>query len=167
MVELQAEATLQVSHRTFAIVDGETPEIPTVRHYTNGLVEPAKKGACVATGIRSGRVLVSISIRETPAVQVEDGWDEIVELTIHSRKGDLNVRSIDDWPDLPTLSTAGPGAYRLRAHARNRDNNPHGTASTSSESYLFQIWPAPPAEPTVLRHTDKRGEELRREATSQ
>ncbi|GAA4937052.1 hypothetical protein [Actinoplanes utahensis] len=161
-MELRAEAWLQASHRLFAIVDGETSEIPVARGYANGLIEPVRKGACVATGIRSGGVHVTILIRDDPAGSVEDGWDEVAEVSVRSRKGDLNVRSIDDWPDLPTLSLAGSGTYRIRAHARGRDDDPHGSVSRSTEFYRFESWPAPAAEPLLLRHTDARGEELRR-----
>lgn len=167
MTELKSQATLQISHHLFAIVDGETPEIPTAEAYANGLVEPVKKGACIETGIRSGPVRVTVSIRDDRPAEVEQEWDEIVEVSVRSRKGDLNIRSIDDWPDLPTVSVSGAGSYRIRVHARGRDVEAYGYPSQPTEHYLLQVWPAPTAEPTIFRQSDEYGLAKRQSAAGQ
>lgn len=53
-------------------------------------------------------------------------------------------------PDLPVLTPAGPGLYRVRAHARGRDIVYDGCESRSQEVYLFQIWSAPYCRSQVL-----------------
>ncbi|MCE0446635.1 hypothetical protein LT493_24490 [Streptomyces tricolor] len=49
--------------------------------------------------------------------------------------------------DLPDLAAAGPGTYRLRVHARGRDQAVDLAPDTVTEHYLLQCWPQPPHRP--------------------
>ncbi len=73
-----------------------------------------------------------------------DGWDEVVEFTLHTGTGQLHVGELEGWgpPDVPNPAFDGPGAYRIRVHAVGRDTNPDGVAEEPLERYLLQVWPA-------------------------
>ncbi len=71
---------------------------------------------------------------------------------------------MDDPPDLPVLTPAGPGSYRVRVHARGRDTAPDGVAEEPLEDYLLTVWPAPPRSDTVYKQTDEYGATWRRQA---
>ncbi len=47
-------------------------------------------------------------------------------------------------PDrIPTLTAAGPGAYRIRVPVRGRDAATHAAVSDPVEQYPIIAWPAP------------------------
>ncbi|MFE7841031.1 hypothetical protein ACFU53_34735 [Streptomyces sp. NPDC057474] len=53
--------------------------------------------------------------------------------------------------DLPVLSFAGPGDYRLHVHARGRDTAIDLAPDEVTEWHLIQAWPAPTHDVSVLR----------------
>lgn len=89
-------------------------------------------------------------------------WDDVVEVSVVCHTGPLQVWPIDDedWVnDLPRLDTVGPGPYRVRVHARNRDiagPDPDGFGSATDE-YVIVSWPEPVQPPLLIRLTDLRG----------
>jgi hypothetical protein len=94
-------------------------------------------------------------------------WDDVVEVSMHTGSGRVRVARLMDWPpDLPPLTLAGPGDYRVRLHARGRDTSPDLVAFDAREEYLITAWPAAPAPDMVFRYTDNYGARLRRSAQS-
>ncbi|MDO0929704.1 hypothetical protein QQY24_31760 [Streptomyces sp. TG1A-8] len=91
--------------------------------------------------------------------------EEIVEISLHSLSGELMVRGLmaDLDEELPALSFAGPGDYRLRIHARGRDSAVDLAPDDVTERYLIQVWPAPAQETAVLRQRDDYGASVRAE----
>ncbi|MEV6489563.1 hypothetical protein AB0M20_13200 [Actinoplanes sp. NPDC051633] len=57
-------------------------------------------------------------------------------------------------PNLPVLSPAGPGTYRVRIHARGRDAHYDQVVDTPDEEYHLVSWPAPPTGSLIVRATD-------------
>jgi hypothetical protein len=93
--------------------------------------------------------------------------DDIVEATIHATQGRLGVyqREYQDgeWPvRLPTLSSQGSGAYRLRVHVRGRDLAYGADVDVSDEHYLLAVWPTSEEQPdAIIRATDRCGHGVR------
>lgn len=54
--------------------------------------------------------------------------------------------------DAGNFATAGPGWYRIRIHARGRDEGESNTGTT--EEHLISVWPAPPEPDHVHKATD-------------
>lgn len=165
-----ASAVLQVDWRQFRIIDAPRSADavwPVPSDWSNGLVSVEATGAVVFTGIKSGAITVTAEAHDRePAAEVE-AWDDVVEFTLTSTAGCLRV--LEEVPGdqftLPNLSPHGPGAYRLRCHARGRDIAYDGSAIEPVEDYLIQAWPEPPAPVTVIKQTDACGANIRLSAT--
>lgn len=130
----------------------------------NGLVSPLGRGAYIYTGIDTGYIRVSASALDgPPGVPDAESWEEIIEVSVRARRGDLRIRAFEDEPrGLPRLNERGPGWYRCRVHARGRDTDIDGTADVPFEHYLVEVWAdAGQAAPIVHRSTDRYGAELR------
>ncbi|MFJ7423419.1 hypothetical protein ACIQXD_33155 [Streptomyces uncialis] len=72
----------------------------------------------ILTGIHSGSVHVTVSSHHHPPARDPGPWEEISELSFPSPSGTLVVAALmhDLDEELPPLTTAGPGTYRLRIH---------------------------------------------------
>ncbi|MFC4561580.1 hypothetical protein ACFO4E_06905 [Nocardiopsis mangrovi] len=109
--------------------------------------------AFLVTGTRTGEVGFTVAVgAEDPGPDL-DGYEDAVEISVHMPEG---TPVIEEWGgdvhELPPL-TDGPGWYRLRYHARGFDagrDDDHCDGGPP-DSYLLQIWPAPPAPPQTLR----------------
>jgi hypothetical protein len=137
---------------------------------SSGLVVTAEHGLVVLTSEYPGQITVTVDARDArpPQADAPDGlggdrdWDDIVEASVVCHTGPLRVAPIDDadWvDDLPRLDTVGPGPYRVRVHARNRDvagPDPDGFGSATDE-YLIVSWPEPDQPPLLIKLTDRRG----------
>lgn len=165
-VEVSPSGRVHVGDHGFGVLDkGEIP-IETV-DYSNGLLAPMSVGAMVCTGIDTGYVRVRVVIRAGPPEEIdEDGdvpWEEIVEADVYAPCGQLRVDSLPHGPvaDLPVLSAAGPGRYRVRAHARGRDTA-FDMVQDDVEDYLLVVWPTQgEADSLTIRATDQCGWGLR------
>lgn len=96
----------------------------------------------VLVGASSGVVNVQVQVYEQPVTSPDTtGWDEVVDHSIESVSGQMQVAAMmDDPPDLPLLTPFGPGHYRVRVHARGRDRGYDAVAFEPAEDYLLQIW---------------------------
>lgn len=69
---------------------------------------------------------------------------------------------MDEPADLPSLAVQGPGAYRLRVHARGRDRAvDHTVMDDVVEFYLIQSWPAARQDALLVKATDGYGAQVR------
>ncbi|MGV9758547.1 hypothetical protein ACWDUC_22315, partial [Streptomyces tricolor] len=125
--------------------------------------------ATVHTGIHTGDVDVTVTAHRQPPPPDAGEWEEIAEISLHSPTGTLQVTPLmtDLDKDLPNIAAAGPGTYRLRVHARGRDQAVDLIPHTITEHYLLQCWPQPPAPAQLLRATDDYGAQLRAEQPGQ
>ncbi|MEU1393823.1 MULTISPECIES: hypothetical protein [unclassified Nonomuraea] len=159
-------ANVHLSYHQIQLRDPEEGGPAPVEGYGNGLivVDDEPDGATIFTGIAIGVVDVEVQLTDEPPGIDLDNWEEIVEVSIESTSGSLIVCGLDgDLPDLPNLAHHGEGFYRLRVHARGRDTDPDGTASTPLpfEHYLIIAWPAPYAPELAFKHTDAIGHQRR------
>lgn len=157
-----ATGVVHVTYHQLGVIDA-TPEgiyFPVVpAPATNRLVDVYEGAAVVSTGIHTGVVAVTTEVRPGPPPTVEvDEWDEVVEVSLDVPGGDARLALLDSVPDTyPCLTPAGPGTYRLRAHARGRDTAIDGVAFEPFEHYLLALWPAPAAATAVHKETDRYG----------
>ena len=132
--------------------------------FDNGLACVRPGGIVVFTGISSGPVFVIVDARDTPPESIElADWEEVVEVSTHASVGRMVVSGVfSDAPPLPVLTTAGPGDYRVRLHARGRDRAVDLGVIEPTEDYLVIAWPAPLAPEAIMKRSDQYGAGLRR-----
>ncbi|QKW36285.1 hypothetical protein HUT06_21485 [Actinomadura sp. NAK00032] len=151
-----AQFNLRVDYHLFFLAEeNERPEIPG---FANRMVAVAPGFAAVKTGIAQGDVRLSVEVhKEAPPVEIAD-WEEAVEVTLEATIGRIQVAAMMDWaPPFPVLTPNGPGDYRVRVHARGRDNAIDLAVTEPVEEYLAQIWPAPPAHQVIYKQSDRYG----------
>ncbi|MGR4852106.1 hypothetical protein [Streptomyces sp. LARHCF252] len=144
-----------ISEGLFGVLDHGEISTETA-DFSNGLVAPMDRGAFILTGINTGHVRVETRVLETaPDVEADD-WEEVVEVSVHAPAGDLKVESLDLGPDtgVQSLSPSGPDWYRLRVHARGRENLRDKVSMEPVEDYLLVVWQDPPADPSILRSSE-------------
>ncbi|MGW4213009.1 DUF6461 domain-containing protein [Lentzea sp. NPDC004789] len=130
-------------------VVAEEPSLTKADFTATGLAAAIDTGFAVRTGIAEGTVPVFVRVAlDVPAEGETRHWDEVAEVSFTAVKGDarLGRGALPPWP----------GEFRVRVHARGRDGD-------DDESYELLIWPAPHAEPLVLKKTDRVGHRLRGE----
>lgn len=160
---------IRASYHLFGVFDGDVDVETGDRGIENGLVQVTAPGCClIHTGIYSGQVHVTVdALAEAPDTVVltdESGpWDEIIEVSVSAPSGELRVGDLEylGSEEFPVLSPSGPGSYRVRVHARGRDDRPDESVYQSEERYLILIWPAPAAGEWIIRATDQTGADMR------
>ncbi|MEU1299438.1 hypothetical protein [Streptomyces shenzhenensis] len=126
--------------------------------FSNRLVAPMVSGAFILTGINTGYVNVETRVVDRRPDADTGGWEEVIEVSVQAPAGDLKVESLELGPDagsVHSLSPAGPAWYRLRVHARGRENLRDKVSIEPVEDYLLIVWPAPPTEATILRTSEQ------------
>ncbi|MEU6606543.1 hypothetical protein ABZ922_16020 [Streptomyces shenzhenensis] len=161
----KACALVRAECHTFHLADDERYDQPTFRP-ENGLIFSKPGLAVVLVGINSGAVNTTVEVYRHPVGRPDtDEWDEVVDHSIESISGHMRVTSLmDDPPELPTLTPFGPGAYRVRVHARGRERAYDAHVSEPVEDYLLQIWPGRHEPDAVHKQTDQIGAMFRRAA---
>lgn len=149
-----------VAGHRFALVEGEVPE--TADFSGNGLVAVVDGGAVIRTGVADGSVPVEIEILAEPPPDVEDRWTDVVEVSWRAAQGSASLTGPHGPAEahLRRVTPPWPGDYRLRVHARNRDED-------YDEGYKLTVWAGPPAPEIVHRRFDLLGHRLRGEAVPQ
>ncbi|MET3175958.1 UNVERIFIED_ORG: hypothetical protein ABIB52_003831 [Arthrobacter sp. UYCu721] len=148
---------IDISYRSYRLVEDNIPAIPSPQQLkdSNGLVCPLDAGAVILTGTDTGFITVGVSLLASEPEFSLDGWEEAVDVSIHSPTGQLAVDGFDQTPFLPELSTAGPGWYRIRCMARGRLSEFNTISLESTEEHLLLVWPAPPS-PEKVHHVALR-----------
>ncbi|WP_346121916.1 hypothetical protein [Micromonospora coerulea] len=120
-----------VSGHRFALLEGT--DVPEVDFGGNGLVAVVPGGAVIRTGVETGHVRLLLSILDGPPPDVATGWEEIVEVSGRAAVGGASVVGPHaSEPHLRQVTPPWPGDYRLRVHARGRDDTDQPTPSTTS-----------------------------------
>jgi hypothetical protein len=158
-----AQGAVPVAYHTFWLADTGVngPQLPLTPR--NGLIVAQPGIAVIFTGIHTGKVAVSVEVRDQAPEVTTTGWDEVVEVAMEAITGRVVVTGAGaDAPEhLPVLTQAGPGHYRVRVHARGRDTAVDLVAVEPVEDYLIVVWPGRPAPETSYRQTDQYGATLR------
>ncbi|WP_328491752.1 hypothetical protein OHS59_02675 [Streptomyces sp. NBC_00414] len=122
---------------------------------TAGLCGAAIPGALwLSTGLHTGRVGFAVEVHDD-APPVDPVWEDVVEVSFHpvsERSTLMQWAAEDTWElDLAEIS------YRVRYCARGMDQGRNKDTRMSEEpqvdSYLLQLWPAPPGPDQVIRQT--------------
>ncbi|KAA9155013.1 hypothetical protein FPZ12_030575 [Amycolatopsis acidicola] len=125
----------------------------------NGLVDVAEGGITIRTGLTDSTVAVRLHVLADAPGEVDVAhWDEIVEVSWTAARGFASVLSTvrPTHDGLREQTPPWPGDYRVRVHARGRDE-------ADDEEYELVVWSAPAAPPIVHKRTDRLGHRLRGE----
>ncbi|MFC8407495.1 hypothetical protein ACFUG9_28500 [Streptomyces griseoincarnatus] len=171
MSELVAKASGQVhaEYHAFHLADSEEYVQPPFRP-ENGLIFSRPGLAVVLTGVNSGPVRVTVEVyrRAVPPPGPDEVWDEVVDHSVQSISGDMRVTALmDTGPELPVLTPIGPADYRIRVHARGRDQGHDAHVTEPVEDYLLQVWPGRREPDLVHRQSDRYGQISRNAAQGQ
>lgn len=136
----------------------------------NGLIGLTTPSAgTIVTGTKYGPVRLTVEVHDerVSASGIGNVWSEIVEVCFEIRSGQFLV---SDWNGEPIhrLQDLPLGTYRLRVHARGRDE---GAArqwdplltEEPVEEHLLQLWLGPDLGDTVILTSDQYGRGLRGE----
>ncbi|REF00296.1 hypothetical protein [Thermomonospora umbrina] len=137
----------------------------------NGLiwVDPAGEAAIIMTGTDTGPVTLTIDVTDQPPDADLDTWDDVVEASVTLTGDGIVIYAPADMEgghevELPA-SAEETRTYRLRAHARGRDQGRAqqftDIASSPPEEHLILLWPADEADEQRLKLTDAVGAEIR------
>ncbi|MGH3250452.1 MAG: DUF6461 domain-containing protein [Trebonia sp.] len=153
----RVSGSVPVTGHRFALAEGEVPEAADFSG--NGLVAVAPAGVVIRTGAAAGRVRVQVRIEEQSPPLDARAWDEVVEVSWRAAAGLASVTGPEAPGDhrLRRVTPPWPGDYRLRVHARGRDD------ADEDEGYELVIWAAPAAPDIVHKRTDLTGYRLRGE----
>ncbi|WP_157467034.1 hypothetical protein [Frankia sp. QA3] len=120
---------------------------------SNGFVAAiGKNGIKVMCGTDMGPVRILLRALAGRA-QMEPGWDIVAEVDIVAAAGWIGVMSseLEIRSDLGNLAGSGPGRYRVRVHARGRDDaSRRGFVEEPVEEHSLEAWPVDSAAPAVL-----------------
>jgi hypothetical protein len=163
---MTSSADVHAQDHCFGLFDGPDMPIDTA-DWSTGLAITMSTGAMIYTGADRGIVHVTAQYADAaPELTDTAAWDDIVEISINAPHGNLGIASLetgplDHPPALPSMSAAGPGTYRVRAHTRGRDAHYDKAVDDTGEQYLLISWPALPAPSLIIRATDWCGYSLR------
>ncbi|HUA28653.1 MAG TPA: DUF6461 domain-containing protein [Streptosporangiaceae bacterium] len=159
-----ASGSVPVSGHRFALVEGEVPEAGDSGFSGNGVVAVVPGGAVIRTGLAEGLITVTLRILDGPPDEVDEGWDEVVEVSWTAAQGQASVVGPNGPGDDNLLreTPPWPGDYRLRVHALGRDDADEDDVA-DGEIYELAVWRAPAGPEIVYRRTDRLGHRLRGE----
>ncbi|XVU21196.1 DUF6461 domain-containing protein [Actinoplanes sp. CA-054009] len=126
----------------------------------NGLAAVVDGGVVVRAGVGDGHVRVEVVVLGEEPGEVEDGWEEVVELSWRAAEGQASIVSPDGAVGgrLRGLTPPWPGDYRVRVHAVDRDSG-----DSEFERYKLVVWAGPPGPQVVHKRVDQLGYRLRGE----
>ncbi|MER5408908.1 hypothetical protein [Streptomyces sp. NPDC002769] len=144
-----------VNEGTFGVLDDGVIAVETA-DWSNGLVAPMAQGALIVTGINTGYIRVSLLPLEGPPVEAPaESWEEIVEVSLHAPKSNLQLESLEFGAVAPaTRAESASSWYRLRVHARGREVLRDKVSMDPVEDYLLISWPAAREDAVVLRSSE-------------
>jgi hypothetical protein len=160
----QSDHVIDVSHHIFLLAEDGYHPGGVIPEPANGLAVGGLECAFIFTGIHTGYVGLTLQIWRRAPKRLDLEWDEVVEITLRSSGGRVHVATLlgEGVPQsLPSVTPQGAGTYRLRVHARRRDNDIDGAAFQPLEHYMIQIWPSTSAADTVHKATDRYGAQRR------
>ena len=135
----------------------------------NGLVEVTDTTAVIGTGtdmgpIHLGAQVVDSAPPEESAAWQSAGWESVTEVSLVSPDGRFASVSLAATEEGPlTVHVGAPGSYRLRIHAKGRDEGwRQEMPEEPVETHLIIFWPAPAAPVRMLRGADEVGQTMGR-----
>jgi hypothetical protein len=106
-------------------------------------------------GPERGPITVEVSM--PPSVpEIDESYEDIAEISLSVPRGRVSLLTwVSSYP-LPSFPP-GPGTYRVRYSVIGMNLM---YAPTPVEKYLIQLWPAPLADPRILKITSMHGRYL-------
>ncbi|MFY1691093.1 hypothetical protein [Plantactinospora sp. WMMB782] len=150
-------------HQYYLSEEGQDPYPPYLGD-PNGLVYLAEGGGIqILTGANTGMINLTVDLLDAAPPMAAAGWDEIVEVSYTSQQGRALVLG---WPakpvnGLPPVSAGGPGHYRIRFHARHRDDARNLDPLTVVEEHYIAAWPARRGPVELHKLSDEFGQRYR------
>jgi hypothetical protein len=117
--------------------------------------------AAVYCGTNLGPLRITVQVRQTAPPLDLAAWEDVAEASFTAPNGQAMIEEAGGpaHQELPNLTPAGPGAYRLRLHVRGRDQGwEEDTPEEPVEEHLLAIWPAPPAPEVIHKLTSQHGQ---------
>ncbi|MBQ1124283.1 hypothetical protein [Streptomyces sp. B15] len=161
-------------------IRGEVFGVLERRAGSNGLVDSVSRGgladpgdfAIVRTGTETGGLLLTVDVRDAvPEPPDLDAWEEIVEVSLTlpgECPGVLTAGDEDEDAEasrLPDFTFAQPGPFRVRVHARGRDEGDRLQIVEEDEEpveeHYILVWSAPVGPSVAHKWTDTYGERIR------
>jgi hypothetical protein len=106
----------------------------------DGLVASNGGAATVITGTQGALCLTVRAYRKAPPLDLKV-WDEVAEVGFESPDGRSKVGSMAGPLQLPAVTAAGPGSYRLRLYVRGRDKPETFYPEMPAEQHLLVVYP--------------------------
>ncbi|GIF75610.1 hypothetical protein [Asanoa siamensis] len=153
------DGELHVHYRFVNLTEeGEAPDLSRASGgQRNGLCGAAEPGAlAMVTGLHTGEVPFVVTWHDTEP-PVDDAWEEIVEVSFDPPSADLALSAFEDFHEIRLPSVQ---SVRARFCARGMDEAGDKDVRLADEpaldSYLLELWPAPPAPDRILKQTSMR-----------
>jgi hypothetical protein len=159
-------ARVWVDHGQYHVMAG--PEMDVGAETIPGLfLDLGPEGVAVLTGLYMGKITVTAAGLTAAPAELDEGWDVVAETDLVCPEGEIYVLDMTQnaRPELGPLARAGPGRYRLRAHARNREQTEE--ERHSREEHHLLVWPVTEAAPPrLLTPMDEYGRIISGEAAA-
>jgi hypothetical protein len=160
-------ARVYVEDHLFVVADADADSSMDALDFSTGLAGVADSAAFICAGVNRGHVQVSTDALDSRPdldapqqwAQLEQ-WDDVAEFSLNVPHGHLTVERLttgptNPRPDLGQLSTAGPGPYRVRVHARGRDRYHDQNVDDSGETFHVVAWPEAATPPMLIKATSR------------
>ena len=153
-----ALSVVYVSDGQYRVIGGGIDDLAPGRASLPGVASGiGQESFFVTTGLEFGHLRVRTDALSNPPDLVTEGWDVIAEVDIRAPSGSILVYDMFGGPSegLTDLAVAGPGLYRVRIHARNREPVEE---RDSTEAHWLIAWPvAQRSAPKMLTSLDTYG----------
>lgn len=115
----------------------------------DGLAEadPDGEGVRVRCGRETGTVSVTCELWDRRPPLRTAPWQDVAEVSARWTSPYLDFGTTSREDPAHRLPVPAPGSYRFRVHGAHRDGD------DPRETYLVQLWAAPPEEPASLKST--------------
>ncbi|MEU4929744.1 hypothetical protein AB0G54_25120 [Streptomyces yokosukanensis] len=129
--------------------------------WVGGLVAAAPSGDAVR--IVCGQEIAGIHViaqlwdgRPPMGATDTEAWQDIAEVSVDWRSPLLDFGTTGDGEDqAQQLVMPGPGTYRIRVSARNRDDGDPREDGDPTEAVRIQVWQAPVEEECVIKQSSR------------
>jgi len=150
--------TVEVAYSRFHLQDRAfRPAVPTGG--LAGLVTVRPCELVLVTGTQYGVVGCTVVVSAQDPGADLDGYEDVEEVGFASPTGVVSL--VEGGAGRPRIRDvdllAGPGAYRVRYHARRMDQAGDPGEERPRDDYLLQIWPAPETPRERLKVTSASG----------
>ncbi|MFJ3337978.1 hypothetical protein [Streptomyces sp. NPDC086766] len=129
--------------------------------WVGGLVaaDPSGEAVRIVCGQEVAVIDVTAQLWEgPPPLTGPEAWQDIAEVSVGWRSPTLDFGTTGDGEDLTQqLVLPGPGGYRIRVSARNRDDGDPREDGDPLEALLIQVWRAPAEADRVIKRSSRTG----------